>query len=86
MSAVKVTRYSSLIKLLMCKICANCPFFQTPIFPFAFMKEKGLRHKLSRAGNRGYMVKLLSNHKEPLSTKNLKNIGNFEGWGLPQGA
>ena len=78
MSAVKVTRYSSLIKLLMCKICANCPFFQTRILLFAFIKEKGLRHKL-RAGNIGYMVKLLSNHKEILSTENLKNIGNFEG-------
>ena len=50
------------------------------------MKEKGLRYKYSKAGNMGYMVKLLSNHKETLSTKNLKNIGNFEGWGLPQGA
>ena len=79
MSAVKVTRYSSLIKLLMCKICANCPFFQRLILPFAFMKEKGLPHKLSRAGNIGYMVKLLRNHKETLSIENLKNIGNFEG-------
>ena len=47
MSAVKVTGYSSLMKFVIVQNLRKFSFFQTLVSPFVFLKEKGLRYKLS---------------------------------------
>ena len=78
-SAVKVTRYKSLVKIVIVQNLCKLSIFSNTNFSVCFHNVKGLRYKLSRTVNIGYLVKLQSNHEETLSPKNLENIGNFEG-------